>query len=90
MTTLDISKVEAFGLETAPLATYVNESRKIASEYILKYDGRKRRVYSGTNRGLYIIVMGRETAVPDEVCDMLTYARYSELTYVAQDVRVAA
>ncbi len=89
-TTIDATKVEAFGLETAPLSTYVNESRKIASEYIIRYDGRKRRVYSGTNRGLFVIVKGIETAVPDEVCDMLLYARYSELTYVAQAVRVVA
>jgi hypothetical protein len=84
--TLDLAKVEAFGLEAAPLANYVNESRKIASEYVLKYDGKKRRVYSGTNRGLFVIVKGHETPVPDEVCNMFLYGKYSELTPVAASV----
>lgn len=85
--TLDLAKVEAFGLETAPLANYVNESRKIASEYVLKYDGKKRRVYSGTGRkDMFVIVKGAETAVPKEVEDMLTYGTYSGLTPVAQSV----
>lgn len=88
--TLDATKVEAFGCETAPLSNYVNQSRKIASEYVLKYGGKKRRVYSGTNRGLFVIVKGIETMLPDEVCNMFLYARYSEMTPVAQTVKVAA
>lgn len=83
---LDLTKVEAFGLEAAPLANYINESRKIASEYVLRYDGKKRRVYSGTNRGLFVIVKGRETSVPKEVEDMLGYGSYSGLTPVAASV----
>lgn len=84
---LDLTKVEAFGLETAPLSNYVNESRKIASEYVLKYDGKKRRVYSGTDRkDMFVIVKGAETPVPVEVEEMLAYGRYSELTPVAASV----
>ena len=84
--TLDLAKVEAFGLETAPLAKHVNHSRMIPSEYVLKYEGKKRRVYSGTDRPLYVIVKGVETDVPKEVEDMLSFGRYTGLTPVAQSV----
>ena len=85
--TLDATKVEAFGMETAPLANYVSQSRKIASEYVLKYEGKKRRVYSGTDKdGMFVIVKGVETAVPKEVEAMLSYGSYSGLTPVAASV----
>lgn len=89
--TLDAAKVEAFGMEPAPLVNYVNSSRKIASEYVLRYEGKKRRVYSGTDQPkMYVIVGGVETFLPPEVDAMFMYGKpsYSGLTPVAASVAV--
>lgn len=89
--TLDATKVEAYGLETAPLSNYVTQSRKIASEYVIKYEGKKRRVYSGTDRkDMFVIVKGAETSLPQEIENMLTYGnpQYHDLKLVAQSVAV--
>jgi hypothetical protein len=91
MPTIELDKVEAFGLETAPLANYVSQSRKIASEYILKYAGKRRRVYSGTDQpDMFVIVSGVETKLPAEVEAMFKHGNpsYNRLTPVAQSVTV--
>lgn len=92
---LDMSAVEAYGAETAPLVNYVNVSKKISSEFILKAGGKKRRVYSwfdSTGTALYVLVNGVETFLTEEVDAMLTYGnpKYGEWTTVAQSVKVAA
>lgn len=93
---LDNEKVEAYGCEMAPLVNYLNYSKKIASEYVLKYAGKKRRVYSWLNifgrTRMYVLVNGVETFVTPEIETMLTYGnpQYSHLTPVAQAVTVAA
>lgn len=94
--TIDTDAVEAFGLEAAPLVNYVNHSQKIASEYVLKVNGRKYRVYSwltdtGTD-AMYILKGGNYTFLSNNIENMLTYGdpKYGVLTTVAQAVQVSA
>jgi hypothetical protein len=93
---LDNEKVEAYGCEMAPLVNYHNYSKKIASEFVLKYAGKKRRVYSWLNvfgkDRMYVFVNGVETFVTPEIETMLHYGQpsYDYLTPVAQSVKVAA
>lgn len=93
---LEMDAVEAYGCEMAPLVNYANHSKKIASEYVLKTGGKKRRVYSwlseyGTD-AMYVLKGGTETFLSAEVQAMLHYGEphYGELTPVAQAVSVAA
>lgn len=90
-----IEDVEAYGCEGAPVVNYVDVSKKIASEWVIKAGGRKRRVYSWfdhTGTALYVLINGVENFVTDEVDAMLTYGnpQYGVLTPVAQAVTVAA
>jgi hypothetical protein len=93
---IDNDKIEGYCFKTAPcLSAEITSMR--ATEYMLKYDGRLRRVYNfeqarGTSR-MYVKVDGYWTLfLTEEAVTMLTYGqpKYDELTYVAQDVRVAA
>lgn len=90
---LSIDAVEGYGCEAAPLVNYVNVSKKISTEFVLKTLGKKRRVYSWfdhSGTGLYVLINGVETFVTDEVDAMLSYGepKYGELTPVAQAVTV--
>lgn len=91
-----IEAVEAYGCEMAPLVNYANHSKKIASEYVIKVFGKKRRVYSWLteygNDAMYVLINGVETFVSPEVEAMLTHGnpQYSGLTPVAQAVKVEA
>lgn len=94
--TLEITAVEAYGCEMAPLVNYANHSKKIASEYVLKVGGKKRRVYSwlteyGTD-AMYVLKDSIETFLSAEVTAMLHYGEphYGGMTPVAQAVKVAA
>lgn len=90
--TLEITAVEAYGCEMAPLVNYVNHSKKIASEYVIKAGGKKRRVYSWlTDQGkdaMYILKGDQYHFLSPEVETMLTRGnpQYSHLTPVAQAV----
>ncbi len=94
--TLEMDEVEAYGMETAPCQNYVNTSRKVASEYILKVSGRKYRVYSWTadsgEDSMYILKSDRYRFISKEVQAMLHYGEpsYGGWTQVAQRVTVAA
>ena len=94
--TIDTDAVEAYGLETAPLVNYVSHSQKIASEYVLRVNGRKYRVYSWlTDTGsdaMYILKGGNYTFLSNDIENMLTYgnAVYGPMVPVAQAVRLAA
>ena len=88
--------VTAYGLETAPCVNYVTHSRKIATEYIVRFAGKKRRVYNwikenGESR-MYVIWHGTEAFVSDEIETMLTRGnpQYSGWTQVAQEVALVS
>lgn len=91
---LPATLVEAYGYESAPLVTYENYSKKIPSEFVLQFAGRKRRVYTWiTESGddaMYVMVNGQETILTAETEAMLTYGNpsYDHLTMVAQSVQV--
>lgn len=96
-TEIDNTKIEAYGFKQAPCLSAEITSKR-ATEYIIKYDGRVRRVYnfeqeSGNGR-MYIKTDGGYWMrfLTEEAVAMLTYGEphYDELTYVAQDVKVAA
>ena len=93
---LEISAVEAYGLEAAPLVNYVDHSKKIASEYVIKSDGKKRRVYSWLTEGgkdaMYVLRNGTYNFLSPEVEGMLTHGnpQYDRLTQVAQTVTLDA
>jgi hypothetical protein len=92
---LHTEKVEAYGCEGAPVVNYVDVSKKIASEWVLKCGGRKRRVYSWfdhTGTATYVLCNGVEFFLSEEVEAMLIYGnpQYGALTPVAQAVTVAA
>jgi len=88
--------VTAYGLETAPCATYVKHSKMIATEYIVKFAGKKRRVYNWiTEDGrskMYVLWHGAAAFVTDEIEAMLTRGNpsYDGWTMVAQSVTVAS
>lgn len=92
---LQIEKVEAYGCEGAPVVNYVDVSKKISTEWVLKAGGRKRRVYSWfdhSGTATYVLCNGVEFFLSEEVEAMLTYGnpQYGQLTPVAQSVKVAA
>jgi hypothetical protein len=96
-TEIDNSKIEGYGCKLAPCLSAEITSKR-ATEYVIKYDGRVRRVYnfeqeSGTSR-MYLRTDGGHFMrfLTEEAVTMLTYGEphYHELTYVAQGVRVAA
>lgn len=94
---LQIEKVEAYGCQLAPVVRdYVDADKKIASEWVLKCGGgRKRRVYSWvdyTGTATYVLCNGTEFFLSEEVEAMLIHGnpQYDQLTPVAQSVKVVA
>ena len=91
---IDTALVEAYGCEMAPLVNYANYSKKIASEFVIKYAGKKRRVYSWLTifgkDAMYVLVKGVETFLPPEVETMLFHGKpsYDQMTPVAATVAV--
>jgi hypothetical protein len=88
--------VTAYGCKSAPLVDYVNHSKKVATEYVIQFAGKTRRVYnwvlpSGDSK-MYVMWHGAATFVTDEIETMLTRGnpQYDQLTPVAQSVKVAA
>ena len=90
--TLEIDAVEAYGCEMAPLVNYANHSKKIASEYVVKTHGKKRRVFSWLTEGgkdaMYVLKGDRYHFLSPEVQAMLHHGEphYGELTPVAASV----
>jgi hypothetical protein len=88
---MDTAKVSAYGFKQAPcLPEEVTVNR--ATEYMVRYDGRNRRVYnweqSGRDGRMYIKADGMKLFVTDEVETMLTYGNpsYDRMTPVAGTV----
>lgn len=96
-TEIDNSKIEAYGLRTAPVQTAEITSAR-ATEYVMKYDGFTRRVYnfeqeSGSSR-MYVNTDGGyfKRFLTEEAEAMLTRGNpsYDRMTMVAQSVSVLA
>jgi len=96
-TEIENDKIEGYRLKEAPCLSEEITSKR-ATEYMLKYDGRLRRVYnfeqaSGTSR-MYINTDGGywKRFLTEEAVAMLIAGNpsYERLTLVAQLVRVAA
>lgn len=88
--------VAAYGCKAAPVVDYVNHSQKVATEYVIKFAGKTRRVYnwvlpSGESK-MYVMWHNAAAFVTDEIEAMLTYGKpsYDHLTPVAQAVKVAS
>jgi hypothetical protein len=91
---LTMDAVEAYGCVGAPLVTYVDVSKKIASEWVLKTGGRVRRVYSWfdhSGTATYVLVNGVEHFLSEEVEAILIHGHpsYDRLTPVAASIKVA-